>query len=340
MERTGMGRTGWGWWRRKMGMELMRMVTEGQGRCWTGDTDGDTGDKDGDRTIRGGRGSDGRAEGRGPRPLARHQPLFWGAPGLGEPGPDSSPPPGAEDPRLSTTRSVKQPPQRRESFDTCPSPGPAEPFPALQESPEEKPKAQEELRGGPEAEGESGARSEPSTPKPGRAALLGAGGGRSPAATRSRAEKCGGVHISGPFSVTVPFHITSNLSRLTRGQPCPALGSASPPPPTHHSAGEPAAPEIPTGEIFGDGTDPVTPGGGLGNPPDPQGVFQGRRRRRRRRGCRWSCAPPSPSWTARTRGWSTGTGTGTRWDGCHPGAAASRTATGSWPSRRAWRAAS
>ncbi|XP_071884026.1 rho GTPase-activating protein 30 isoform X2 [Anas platyrhynchos] len=155
---------------------------------------------------------------------------------------------GEEDPRLSTTRSVKQPPQRRESFDTCPSPGPAEPFPALQESPEEKPKAQEELRGGPEAEGESGARSEPSTPKPGRAALLGAGGGRSPAATRSRAEKCGGVHISGPFSVTVPFHITSNLSRLTRGQPCPALGSASPPPPTHRSAGEPAAPEIPTGE--------------------------------------------------------------------------------------------
>ncbi|XP_032060225.1 rho GTPase-activating protein 30 [Aythya fuligula] len=154
----------------------------------------------------------------------------------------------AEDPRLSTTRSVKQPPQRRESFDTCPSPGPAEPFPALQESPEEKPKAQEELRGGPETEGESGARSEPSTPKPGRAALLGAGGGRSPAATRSRAEKCGGVHISGPFSVTVPFHITSNLSRLTRGQPCPALGSASPPPTAHRSAGEPAAPEIPTGE--------------------------------------------------------------------------------------------
>uniref|UniRef100_A0A8C3CTQ5 Rho GTPase activating protein 30 n=1 Tax=Cairina moschata TaxID=8855 RepID=A0A8C3CTQ5_CAIMO len=155
---------------------------------------------------------------------------------------------GEEDPRLSTTRSVKQPPQRRESFDTCPSPGPAEPFPALQESPEEKPKAQEELRGGPEPEGESGARSEPSTPKPGRAALLGAGGGRSPAATRSRAEKCGGVHISGPFSVTVPFHITSNLSRLTRGQPCPALGSASPPLPAHRSAGEPAAPEIPTGE--------------------------------------------------------------------------------------------
>uniref|UniRef100_A0A8C3CMK7 Rho GTPase activating protein 30 n=1 Tax=Cairina moschata TaxID=8855 RepID=A0A8C3CMK7_CAIMO len=160
------------------------------------------------------------------------------------------------------------------SFDTCPSPGPAEPFPALQESPEEKPKAQEELRGGPEPEGESGARSEPSTPKPGRAALLGAGGGRSPAATRSRAEKCGGVHISGPFSVTVPFHITSNLSRLTRGQPCPALGSASPPLPAHRSAGEPAAPEIPTGEIFGDGTDPVTgPGrwqagsGGRASPP-------------------------------------------------------------------------
>lgn len=190
------------------------------------------------------------------------EPRVWGSLAL-----TPAPPPGAEDPRLSTTRSVKQPPQRRESFDTCPSPGPAEPFPALQESPEEKPKAQEELRGGPEAEGESGARSEPSTPKPGRAALLGAGGGRSPAATRSRAEKCGGVHISGPFSVTVPFHITSNLSRLTRGQPCPALGSASPPPPAHRSAGEPAAPEIPTGEIFGDGTDPVTPGGGFWGTP-------------------------------------------------------------------------
>ncbi|XP_035202326.1 LOW QUALITY PROTEIN: rho GTPase-activating protein 30-like, partial [Oxyura jamaicensis] len=155
-----------------------------------------------------------------------------------------------DDPRLSATRSVKQPPQRRESFDTCPSPVPAEPFPALEESPEEKLKAQEELRG-PESEGESGAKSEPTTPKPGRAALVGAGGGRSPAATRNRAEKCAGVHISGPFSVTVPFHITSNLSRLTRGQPCPALaqlGSASPPPPARRSAGEPAAPEIPAGE--------------------------------------------------------------------------------------------
>ncbi|XP_066842098.1 rho GTPase-activating protein 30 [Anser cygnoides] len=156
-----------------------------------------------------------------------------------------------EDPRLSTARSVKQPPQRRESFDTCPSPAPAEPFPALEESPEEKLKAQEELRG-PESEGESSTKSEPTTPKPGRAALVGAGGGRSPAATRNRAEKCAGVHISGPFSVTVPFHITSNLSRLTRGQPCPALaqlGSASPPPPARRSAGEPAAPENPAGEV-------------------------------------------------------------------------------------------
>uniref|UniRef100_A0A8B9CNP8 Rho GTPase activating protein 30 n=1 Tax=Anser brachyrhynchus TaxID=132585 RepID=A0A8B9CNP8_9AVES len=124
------------------------------------------------------------------------------------------------------------------------------PFPALEESPEEKLKAQEELRG-PESEGESSTKSEPTTPKPGRAALVGAGGGRSPAATRNRAEKCAGVHISGPFSVTVPFHITSNLSRLTRGQPCPALaqlGSASPPPPARRSAGEPAAPENPAGD--------------------------------------------------------------------------------------------
>lgn len=235
---------------------------------------GDGADEDGDegtRMVTEQPGEDGAVMDE-PRAVA---PVLWlgTSPYFGEPQGRGSlaltpaPPPGAEDPRLSTTRSVKQPPQRRESFDTCPSPGPAEPFPALQESPEEKPKAQEELRGGPEPEGESGARSEPSTPKPGRAALLGAGGGRSPAATRSRAEKCGGVHISGPFSVTVPFHITSNLSRLTRGQPCPALGSTSPPPPAHRSAGEPAAPEIPTGEIFGDGTDMVTPGGGFGEPP-------------------------------------------------------------------------
>uniref|UniRef100_A0A8C4WM34 Rho GTPase activating protein 30 n=1 Tax=Gopherus evgoodei TaxID=1825980 RepID=A0A8C4WM34_9SAUR len=77
-----------------------------------------------------------------------------------------------------------------------------------------------------ESEGEASAKSEPTTPKAGRASLVGgAPQGRSPMTARNRAEKCAGVHISVPFSVTVPFHITSNisLSRLTRGLECPAL---------------------------------------------------------------------------------------------------------------------
>uniref|UniRef100_A0A8D2J108 Rho-GAP domain-containing protein n=1 Tax=Varanus komodoensis TaxID=61221 RepID=A0A8D2J108_VARKO len=88
-----------------------------------------------------------------------------------------------------------------------------------------------------ESEGEATAKSEPTTPKVSRSSLVGvAPQGRSPKATHNRAEKCAGVHISGPFSVTVPFHITSNLSlsRLTRGQECPALS---------HFSGEKEAPE-------------------------------------------------------------------------------------------------
>ncbi|XP_056178601.1 rho GTPase-activating protein 30 [Falco biarmicus] len=150
------------------------------------------------------------------------------------PCPDSSSPPGADDPRLSKKRSVKQPLQRRESFDTCPSP--RESCPELDESLEDQLKGKEE-QWGPESEGESSTKSEPTTPKAGQASLVAPG--RSPKTTRSRAEKCAGVHISGPFSVTVPFHITSNLSRLTRGLPCPVLAQAavgrelpaSPPPP-------------------------------------------------------------------------------------------------------------
>ncbi|XP_063213591.1 rho GTPase-activating protein 30 isoform X1 [Chroicocephalus ridibundus] len=158
-----------------------------------------------------------------------------------------------DDPRLSKKRSVKQPPQRRESFDTCPSPPGS--CPELDESLEEKPKGPEELRS-PESEGESSTKSEPTTPKAGRASLVAPG--RSPKAARSRAEKCAGVHISGPFSVTVPFHITSNLSRLTRGLPCPALDQgrdppASPPPPAPRSHGDPQ------------------PRAGEGRPPGPPG---------------------------------------------------------------------
>ncbi|XP_015263819.1 PREDICTED: rho GTPase-activating protein 30 [Gekko japonicus] len=87
----------------------------------------------------------------------------------------------------------------------------------------EKIKAEEGMG---ESEGEATAKSEPTTPQASRSSHVGvAPQGRSPQSARSRAEKCVGVHISGPISVTVPFHITSNLtlSRLTRGLECPAL---------------------------------------------------------------------------------------------------------------------
>ncbi|KAK4807613.1 hypothetical protein QYF61_015959 [Mycteria americana] len=189
------------------------------------------------------------------------------------------PPLRADDPQLSKKRSAKQPPQRRESFDTCPSPPAPESCPELDESLEEKLKGKEELRG-PESEGESSTKSEPTTPKAGRASLVAPG--RSPKAARSRAEKCAGVHISGPFSVTVPFHITSNLSRLTRGLPCPALAQAaagreppaSPPPPARRSAGDPEVPEPRSGERrprgpAGAGAAACRGGRGTEPPPSP-----------------------------------------------------------------------
>ncbi|KAM9264379.1 rho GTPase-activating protein 30 [Morus bassanus] len=159
----------------------------------------------------------------------------------------------SHDPQLNKKRAAKQPPQHRESFDACPSLPTPESCPELDESLEEKLKGKEELWG-PESEGENTTKSEPTTPKAGRASLVAPG--RSPKAARSRAEKCAGVHISGPFSVTVPFHITTNLSRLTRGLPCPALAQAaagreppaSSPPPTRRSAGDPEVPEHHTGE--------------------------------------------------------------------------------------------
>ncbi|XP_031413486.1 rho GTPase-activating protein 30-like [Meleagris gallopavo] len=147
----------------------------------------------------------------------------------------------ADDPRLSTTCVMKEPPQRRESFDTCSSLPPTGTFPVLEESPEEKLIATEEPRG-PESESESSTKSEPTTPRPGRMAVVGA---------RSRAEKCAGVHISGPFSVTVPLHITSNLSRLTRGQQCPALaqhGAIGSPLPTRRLTKESKPPQTNTEE--------------------------------------------------------------------------------------------
>ncbi|XP_043819142.1 rho GTPase-activating protein 30 isoform X2 [Dromiciops gliroides] len=78
-----------------------------------------------------------------------------------------------------------------------------------------------------EVEPKSGTSSEPGTPRTGRA------GTRAPGC--SRAERCAGVHISDPYNVNLPLHITSILNvppniisnmtvaRLTRGLECPAL---------------------------------------------------------------------------------------------------------------------
>lgn len=156
----------------------------------------------------------------------------------------------------------------------------------MDESLEEKLKGQEEPRG-PESEGENSTKSEPTTPKAGRASLVAPG--RSPKASRSRAEKCAGVHISGPFSVTVPFHITSNLSRLTRGLPCPALAQAaagrvpptSPPLPAQCSAGDPEVPEHRTGKRHALGPATAGPPGCQGghtrlNPPPSPSAGEGK----------------------------------------------------------------
>ncbi|ERE74044.1 rho GTPase-activating protein 30 [Cricetulus griseus] len=79
----------------------------------------------------------------------------------------------------------------------------------------------------PESEASGSANSEPGTPRAGRSAIRASGS--------SRAERCAGVHISDPYNVNLPLHITSILSvppniisnvslvRLTRGLECPAL---------------------------------------------------------------------------------------------------------------------
>ncbi|XP_067425558.1 rho GTPase-activating protein 30 [Emydura macquarii macquarii] len=129
--------------------------------------------------------------------------------------------------RLGRKRSQKKAPQRRESFNSPSSL--EESFLESDEYPNGKFKG-EEGQQTQESEGEATAKSEPTTPKAGRASLVGGiPQGRSPKTARNRAEKCAGVHISVPFSVTVPFHITSNitLSRLTRGLECPALSYCS-----------------------------------------------------------------------------------------------------------------
>ncbi|XP_045694278.1 rho GTPase-activating protein 30 isoform X1 [Phyllostomus hastatus] len=85
----------------------------------------------------------------------------------------------------------------------------------------------------PEAEALGSTNSEPGTPRAGRPAARAVGG--------SRAERCAGVHISDPYNVNLPLHITSilsvppniisnvSLARLTRGLECPALQPRSSP---------------------------------------------------------------------------------------------------------------
>ncbi|XP_064588381.1 rho GTPase-activating protein 30 [Zonotrichia leucophrys gambelii] len=133
-------------------------------------------------------------------------------------------PSGPEAARLLPKLSVKLRPQRQHSSDATPA------------APEPPPELDESLEEPLEAAAESSTKSEPTTPKAPRAGP-GVGG-------RSRAEKCAGLHISGPYAVTVPPHITSNLSRLTRGLPCPALEREQSP----GSAPEPARDPRPRSE--------------------------------------------------------------------------------------------
>ncbi|XP_033927212.1 LOW QUALITY PROTEIN: rho GTPase-activating protein 30 [Melopsittacus undulatus] len=102
---------------------------------------------------------------------------------------------GDGDPRPAEPLPVK-PQQRRESLESCPVP---------------PGRCREPAEGREEPPGDGSARSEPGTPRAGP----------------RRPPRCPGLHISVPFSVTVPLHITANLSRLTRGLPCPALGTGA-----------------------------------------------------------------------------------------------------------------
>uniref|UniRef100_A0A8C6RW01 Rho GTPase activating protein 30 n=1 Tax=Nannospalax galili TaxID=1026970 RepID=A0A8C6RW01_NANGA len=101
------------------------------------------------------------------------------------------------------------------------------PNPLLPESVENNSMEAAEGEQEPEAEALGSTNSEPGTPRAGRSATRAVGS--------SRAERCAGVHISDPYNVNLPLHITSilsvppniisnvSLARLTRGLECPAL---------------------------------------------------------------------------------------------------------------------
>ncbi|XP_020029929.1 rho GTPase-activating protein 30 isoform X3 [Castor canadensis] len=101
------------------------------------------------------------------------------------------------------------------------------PSPLLPESLENDSMETVEVEQESEVETLGGTNSEPGTPRAGRSATR--------AGASSRAERCAGVHISDPYNVNLPLHITSilnvppniisnvSLARLTRGLECPAL---------------------------------------------------------------------------------------------------------------------
>uniref|UniRef100_A0A8V5GY73 Uncharacterized protein n=1 Tax=Melopsittacus undulatus TaxID=13146 RepID=A0A8V5GY73_MELUD len=97
-----------------------------------------------------------------------------------------------------------RPAKSMDSLSTVPSNGDGE---GMGSCPVPPGRCREPAEGREEPPGDGSARSEPGTPRAGP----------------RRPPRCPGLHISVPFSVTVPLHITANLSRLTRGLPCPAL---------------------------------------------------------------------------------------------------------------------
>ncbi|KAM5235961.1 rho GTPase-activating protein 30 isoform 1-T1 [Ctenodactylus gundi] len=108
-------------------------------------------------------------------------------------------------------------------------PSSPQPCPLLSESLEKDSLEAAEGEQEPEAEVPGSTNSEPGTPRAGQSVFRASGS--------SRAERCAGVHISDPYNVNLPLHITSilnvppniisnvSLARLTRGLECPALQS-------------------------------------------------------------------------------------------------------------------
>lgn len=171
------------------------------------------------------------------------------------------------------------------------APSSPQPSPLVPESLEDDSAEAAEGEPEPEAGALGSTNSEPGTPRAGRSAAR-AGGG-------SRAERCAGVHISDPYNVNLPLHITSilnvppniisnvSLARLTRGLECPALQ------PRPSPASGPCPGPGPPGEDLGQewGLDPPAEALMLG-----AGV-RGRGQRPQASSCGWSPSlAPSSRW--------------------------------------------